>query len=525
MISKRRVVVAAVVAAVALVVTACGGGVGGGGAAAGAVAPSGDPVPGGSATVLLLSEARTLDPAFGANTINGAAPVMNGIFGTLLVTDPETGEILPSLASSFSTPDNGKTFELTLREGLTFSDGSPFEASAIAAHWNRLKDPATGSSYQADASFVESMEVVAPTTLRATMVTPVPNFGHSIVTTVMNWVPKPEAIAAGGTEFDANPIGAGPYILQEWRRQDATVLVRNPNYWDAPRPYLDQITFRAATDASQRLNTVVSGGVDVALESNWHNLQKAEQSNLVVQTQPLNGGNYLAMNTRRAPFDDLRARKAVSLALDPQAINVSVFGGAAEMVDTVFTPSSPLHAGVATPEPDKVEAQRLFDELAAEGRPVTFTIATVSTSESRETSEAIQAQLSAFQNVTADIEVMDLAALSSLTASENFDATVSAAAFLDPEPRLSTAFGGDSQDNRSGIDDPELNAALLTGRTSTSVEERKAAYEVVQHRLQAVHPGVWLNRNSSSVVSSKQVGGVTLYGFGSLRPEELWIQR
>lgn len=522
MIRKRRVLTAAAIAAVVMLLAACGGGARGGTAAAGA---TGDPVRGGSATVLTLSEPRTLDPAFGSNNGPGTGLVGNALFGTLLLTDPKTGEIVPSMASGFSSPDGGRTFDLTLRDGLKFSDGSAFDASAVKTHWDRMKDPATGSFYQGDAALVANIEVTSPTKLKATMVQPVPNFGYSIVTSTLNWIPKAAAVAAGGPAFDANPIGAGPYTLKEWRRQDSMVLVRNPNYWDAPRPYLDQLVVRPSVDASQRVNTMVSGGADIAVESSWANLKKATESNLVTNVQPLSGGNYIALNTRRAPFDDIRARTAVAAAFDPQALNVAVFNSAAEQVDSLFNPSSPFRTDDPVGKPDKATAQRLFDELAAEGKPVSFTFTATSASESRATGEALQAQLSAFKNVSVRVQVVDYAQVASLQATHDFDATVSSAAFLDPEPRLWTAFYGTSRSNMSGINDPELNAALLQGRTATTVADRKSAYEKVQERLLAEHPNLWTSRNASAAITSKQVGGVEQYGFGSLRPETLWVQK
>ncbi|GLY38950.1 peptide ABC transporter substrate-binding protein [Amycolatopsis sp. NBRC 101858] len=513
---------AVVATAMAMALAACGGG--GATSGSGAQGATGNPVEGGNATVLMLSEPRTLDPAFGSNNGPGGAVVGNALFGTLLRTDPATGAITPSLAASFKTADGGKTFELALRPGLRFSDGSPFEASAVKAHWDRLKDPATGSLYQGDAAQVASTEATSATTLRVTMTAAVPNFGYSVVTSSLNWVPKPEAIAAGGASFDAKPIGAGPYVLQEWRRQDALVLKRNPSYWDAPRPHLDQLTLRPAIDGNQRLNTMVSGGADVAVESSWSNLQKAGQSNLVTAVQPLSGGNYIALNTRRAPFNDLRARQALAAAIDPQALNVSVFGGAGQLVDTLFDASSPFHTGTPVGAPDKATAQRLFNELAAEGKTVSFTFTATSSSENRALAEAIQAQLNAFQNVKMQVKVVEYAELAKLQTTHDFDATVSSAAFLDPEPRLWTAFAADSRSNMSGINDPELNAALVKGRTSTSADERKAAYDQVQKRLVEDHPNLWLTRNVSAAISSKQIGGVEQYGFGSLLPDALWKQ-
>lgn len=135
----------------------------------------------------------------------------------------------------------------------------------------------------------------------------------------------------------------------------------------------------------------------------------------VVQT---GGGQILGMNFRRAPFDDERARRAVALATDLDAINAAVFNGAAEYPATLFPESSPFFVDVALPTQDKDTAQKLFDELAAEGKPVKFTFLSYPTPESKEVAEALQAQLSAFQNVEAQVEIADFATLTGRAARE-----------------------------------------------------------------------------------------------------------
>ena len=524
MIGKRRVLAGVGVAA-ALLLTACGGGASGGSGGQPAAGATGDPVAGGAGTVLALSELRTLDPALNGNNGPSGGVIGNAIFGTLLVNDPASGEIEPSLASAFTTADGGATFQLTLRPGLVFSDGTPLDAAAVKAEWDRMRDPATGSVYQADASLVASTEVVDATTLKVTMATAVPNFAYSVITTSLNWIPSPAALAKGPQAFDAAPVGAGPYTLKEWRRQDAMDLVKNPKYWDAPRPYLDTLTIKPAIDAAQRLNTVVSGGADVAVETSWQNLKKAADQGLPSDVLPLSGGNYVALNTRRAPFDDPRAREAVVDAIDQQALNVSSFNGTAQLVDTLFAGTSPLHTDQPASAPDKARAQQLFDQLAAEGKPVAFTFTSTSSTESKAQAEAIQAQLSAYKNVSMQIKTVEYAQIPALQNTHDFDATVTSAAFLDPDPRLWTAFSGKSKVNMSGIDDPQLNDALDKGRAATDVAERKSAYQVVQDRLVALHPLLWLTRFASGAVSAKDVGGLTQYGFGSLRPELLWVKK
>src|SRR4051794_23009009 len=121
MIPERRVLAAALVAAAAVLLTACGGGaVSGTGTGQPAAGAAGAPVSGGTATVLAPSELRTLDPALTGNNGPSGAVIGNALYGTLLINDPVTGEIKPSMATAFTTTDGGATFELTLRDGLVF---------------------------------------------------------------------------------------------------------------------------------------------------------------------------------------------------------------------------------------------------------------------------------------------------------------------------------------------------------------------------------------------------------------------
>ncbi|GLY38868.1 ABC transporter substrate-binding protein [Amycolatopsis sp. NBRC 101858] len=515
MIYKRRFVATGLAIAATQLLIACGTGSAGG--------PAGTPSARTSATVLTLGELRTLDPAKMGNNFASGGVVGNALFGTLLVDDPSSGDIRPSMGEAFTTADGGQTFELKLLDRLVFTDGSPLDAEAVKYNWDRMRDPATGSPYRSDASMVASTTVVDRTRLRVTMTQPVPNFAHSVVTTSMNWIASPAALAAGAQAFDANPIGAGPFTLKAWRRDDAMELVKNPKYWDAPKPYLDHLTLRPSVDAAQRVNTVTNNDADAAIESNWQNLKKANEAGLQTIMQPLSGGNYIAMNMRRAPFDDNRARAALAAAINPQALNESAFDGAGLLVDTLFTTMSSFHADIPASSPDRATAQRLFDELAAAGKPLSFTFTVTSATENRAQAEAIQAQLRTFRNVSITIKTVELAQLQTLQTSHDFDATVTSAAFLDPEPRLWTAFRGDSPSNMSGVDDQQLNAALLAGRTTTTDDQRRAAYDTVQQRLVDLHPMIWIARTACAAIATKTVGGLIQYGFGSLRPEELWI--
>ncbi|WP_347176687.1 ABC transporter substrate-binding protein [Parafrankia sp. EAN1pec] len=518
---RTRLLATAVTCCAALLLGACGGG---GDSASPSAGASGKPVAGGHGRILTLSDLRSLDPGTIGNAYASTGVVGNALYGTLMTND-EAGEIRYQMAESFTTTDNGRTFTLKLRPGLVFSDGTPLNAEAVKFNWDRVKDPATGSPHRSEASMIASSEVVDDVTLTATMVTQVPKYAQSVVTSSLNWIASPAALRKGTAAFDAAPIGAGPFTLKSWTRQAAMELVKNPRYWDAPKPYLDTLTFQAALDSNQRYNTLQTGGADVAVESNPVNFDKADKAGLPNTVLELSGGLFMAMNTRRAPFDDVRARQAVAGALDLDALNLAAYNGTGTPVDTLFSKASPFYSDTPLRKADKATAQRLFDELAAEGKPVSFAVSTAPTSESRTTAENIQAQLGTFKNVKVQVKIIEVADVVSLRTTHDFDATTSSAFFQDPEPRLWTAFSGDSPANLSGIADKALNDALLAGRTGTSEQDREKAYDTVQQRLTELAPVVFFTRAEPGAIAGKDVGGLVQYGLGSLLPEELWIQK
>ncbi|QFG20188.1 ABC transporter substrate-binding protein [Actinomadura sp. WMMB 499] len=523
MIRTRRHLAVAMACVAALVTAACSGPATE--TSTGPSGPTGPPVRGGTARLLMINEPRSLDPAALSNVWAYEAALGNALYGTLMTNDVRTGEIGYKMAESFTTDDDGKSFVLKLREGLTFSDGESLDAAAVKFNWDRIRDPATASSSLRYAAQIASTEVVDATTLRIRLRAQVPSYAQNVVVGAMNWIASPAALKQGRRAFDARPIGAGPFVLESWSRQDKIELERNPRYWDAPKPYLDGITVRSTADTMQRLSTLLSGDVDVVVDTSWKSIAKAREAGFATDVVEMSGGQALFMNTRRPPFDDIRARRAVSAAMDVDATNLSQYNGHGEVPRRLFAESSPFYSDVELRKHDKALAQKLFDELAAEGEPVSFTFTAQNSTESLGVAESVQAQLGAFENVDVEIRTIASAETAKVYGSHDFEMLISSTLMVDPEPQLWAGYHGRSRSNMSGVDDPQLNAALEKGRTSSSLEERKAAYKVVQERVAALVPAIYYTRAAPAVETAANVHGAEQYGFGSLLPEELWMER
>ncbi|ROO87609.1 peptide/nickel transport system substrate-binding protein [Actinocorallia herbida] len=512
--------VAAVAGPLALLLAACGGTSGSTGHASG---PSGDPVSGGVLRAVLVSEPHNLDPAILQNNNRGQALLGNALYGTLLTNDPETGEVSGDMAEGFTTSDSGKTFVLTLRAGLKFSDGTPLDAAAVKYNWDRLKDPTLGSNSIQDASLIASTEVEDGTTLKVTLTRPTPRFGGNVILSSLDWIASPAVLKNGAQAFDADPVGAGPFALKDWTRGGALSLTRNPSYWNAPKPYLDGIDITFSSKADQRFNSLQAGGADVSMIEDWGVVAKARTAGLQVDVEPVGGGQYIALNQARAPFDDLAARQAVSAALDLDALNLAINQGNGEVADTFFPKSSPLYNDIKLHSYDKAKAQQMFDQLAAAGKPVSFTFTTFQGSE--KIAEAVQAQLSRYKNVTVEVEVAEWADTGRILGKHDFDATVAAVTFQDPDPAVARAFLSTSPRNSVGIDDGRLDDALKAGSSTAAGDARKDVYTTAVQRLVELVPGIFYQREPLVAVAGTKVGGLDLYGTGSLLADGLWLSK
>jgi len=479
------------------------------------------PKAGGQATILLVQEPKTLDPAVMRNNATNGGPIGNALYGALLVT---TGDKVTSgLAQSATTNDKGKTWVVTLREGLKFSDGSNLDAAAVAFNWERLKDPALASFSRSLASGVASTQA-AGGVLTATLTKALPNFPEAVSMSSMNWIASPAALQAGPAAFDKAPIGAGPFALETWARSDRMVFAKNTSYYDNARPYLDKLTMRVNGDDNQRIQTVISKGADGAMTTSASTIELGEQGGLKFHETVMSGGVELTFNTRSAPFDDPRAREAVSKAVDLDAVNAAAYEGKALVPYNLFATDSPFYdERISLKKFDKSSAQRLFDEIAASGRAVAFTITAYQTAESRTVSEAVQAQLSAYKNVEAKVEVLDSAAAGAKIAKNSFQVIPTSLSFRDPDPQLYESLHSSSSANTSGISDPELDAALEEGRAATDPAARKQAYDKVQQRYAALNMGLLYYRQRPGMLASPRLQGVAVYGNGSVLLDGAWL--
>ncbi|WP_157521111.1 ABC transporter substrate-binding protein [Microbacterium sp. Leaf159] len=522
MISKRKSALVALATATVLALAGCGGADSG---SPDAGAPVGDPISGGTLRAVEAFPTNGFDPVQVFSSTS--TPITySALYGDFLVPNPETGESDCNMCESFTTSDDGASWDIVLKEGIEFSDGTPFNAEAVKYNWDRIKDPTNGSASAGFAGQIAETEVVDDLTLKLTMSAPNPGFVSNFMVYALQWIASPEALEAGPEAFNKNPIGAGPFTLESWTPNGITKLVRNDNYFDSPRPYLDAIEVQGVSDTTQRLNSLISGDVDAILNSDAFAFNDAEAAGFVNHQYQFNGGTGLMFNTSKAPFDDLRARQAVVYALDLAAISDAATGGYPSVPTTLFPEDSPLYADVPLSQHDPEKAQELFDELAAEGNPLNFSYSMTPGPSAQGTFDSIQSQLKQYDNVTVQADQKPANEAGVFTTAGDYQLTTSSMAFTEPTGRLWGALHSKAgASNYSRFSDPETDAALDAAGKAQSPEEEAAQYEIVQERLAELVPYALVSAYYNGLITTDKVQGVVMYGYTTPRVAEIWLQQ
>jgi peptide/nickel transport system substrate-binding protein len=328
----------------------------------------------------------------------------------------------PHLATSWEESADGMTWTFMLHEGVTFHDGSPFNAQTVA-DW--IPDFAgTENAYLVEA--IGSVEVVDDLTVRFIMARPEPNLLFNLASSFMG-IPGQAAYDELGEDFGVSgAVGTGPFRLQDFQIGLQTVLVRNDDYaWASDLSenqgpaHLAQVTFREIPDQSTAFLELRTGGIDILLgvPTDFLQILTAEPDINVIQ-MPGTGISYMPINVTAPPFDNIRVREATGLAVDQAAIVASVYNGVGAAAHNFLISSLP-EATVndsLNVYPDLERAAMLLDEAGwlmgpdgvrvKDGERLSVKLFTENSTEFTRLTQVVQAQLAQI-GMEAEITVFD----------------------------------------------------------------------------------------------------------------------
>jgi peptide/nickel transport system substrate-binding protein len=473
---------------------------------------------GGTITFIEGGDINTLDNAKMVTANGNQGPIGDAIYGTLLWYDSTTGKLHSTMADSLTTKD-GITWVLKLKPNLKFTDGTPLDAAAVKFNWERYKDPLLGSPARGAANAIAGLTIVDSQTLNIALAKANFSWPTLFGFYALNWIGSPTAIQNLGADWGKKPVGAGPFMIQSYTPGQGAVLVRNPNYYDKALPYLDQINLTVNPDFLQGIATVAAGQAQAVVMSARNGAAQARQQGLGAVALTMGGGPTLTFNTKKAPFNDLTARKAVSLAIDPNVINQSVFNGNDQPALNMFAPGTLYYdKSITLPVNIKggvnADAQKLFDQYAAaNGGPLKFTISRPPAVTASAAAQSIQTQLASYKNVTVALESLDTATYLKKLTSSDFEGII-AGGNGDPEPGLTELLLSNGSNQWGGFSNADIDNVINDARATSDVKARKADYTKLQQLFNENVPVVFTNHLTYGIAFDKKIVGWQLFGQG-----------
>jgi peptide/nickel transport system substrate-binding protein len=345
--------------------------------------PTGEPQQGGSITMALEAETNGWQPGVSVPS----SPGLNVIYSIYdpLVLQTADGAFEPFLAESIEPNEDFTTWTVKLRDGVTFHDGSALTADVIVQNLAVLQDPSANTA--GSLAEVTGAVVVDPLTVRYELAAPNAAFPDKLTSLAGMPFSMENYNALGQDGANAAPVGTGPFVFDEWSRDDQLTVTANDSYWGKDLglgPYLDEITFRVIPDEDSRLQSLLAGDVDAFGTLRQTQVAQAHKelqdgADLGLHTFIGNSAGQAMFNTLVAPLDDVRVRRALGYATDQEQI-VEVLGGTGitPPATQYFSEDSPYYSEAvadAYPDYDPDEAKKLLKEYVddperSDGKPV-----------------------------------------------------------------------------------------------------------------------------------------------------------
>ena len=362
-----------------------------------------------------------LDPAI--VTDGESLKIGHQVFDSLLDYKEGGTEVVPGLAESWEISADGLKYVFKLKSGVKFHDGTDFNAEAVVFNFNRWGDPASEYKFEGDSfDYYDSMfgpedgrvikEVTATdeTTVEFTLNQPQAPFLQNIAMTPFG-IASPTAIQEKKENFKSEPVGTGPFVFKEWKRNDSITLEKNADYWKEGLPKLNKVIVRSIPDNTARFNALQNGEIDVMEDLNPDDLSILEGNSELqkIERPPFNVA-YIGFNFKKKPFDNVKVRQALNHAVNKQALIDAFFAGQAEPAVNPMPPTLWGYNDTIEDYPyDLEKAKALLAEAGfPDGLPdpVTFYAMPVSRPympDGKKVAEAIQADFEKI-GVTANIE-------------------------------------------------------------------------------------------------------------------------
>jgi ABC-type transport system substrate-binding protein len=495
-----------------------------------------EPERGGNITYGLANNIDTFNPVTGQFNASNHS-VAKAIFDPIAVLGDD-GTVEPYLVESIEPNDDFTEWTLTARDGIQFHNGDPLTPRDIATHIKNVQlGPLTSFAFttiravgvvdevarpQYEAGEISEEEYnVQRRQIVVIMREPWSAFPATLAGTVMAYVAHPDYESG---EID-DPIGTGPFVLDEWVPNDHATVVRNDNYWREGLPYLDRIDFRILVDPESRRQALEAGDVDMinteALDQVPDLANDADITNQYkfVDDQADGDEVTLLLNTQTGPTADLDVRRALQLATDREKLNDGLYDGYYEVADAPYTSESFWYSDPGWPAPDVDAAGELVAAWEAANGPLSIRLTVTASQDYLELGQALAEQ---WEQAGIDVELssVDAAVAGTTLATGDFD-VFTFTYFNGADPDEQYALWDPDPENIGGPGEISLNftrytsdtqqEALHGARLTGDPAERAALYGSLWKDWAENAPQLWLFHVDYLLVTDQDIHGIEDY--------------
>jgi peptide/nickel transport system substrate-binding protein len=457
----------------------------------------------------LAEDPDVLDPSL-ARTYVGRI-VFASICDKLFDVDQNL-KVIPQLALSNETSDDGKTVTIKLRPNVKFHDGEKFDAEAAKFSLERHLTM-QGSFRKPELAAIDTIEVADPLTIKLHLKTP---FSPLIaqLTDRAGMMVSPKAAKEAGDKFGLKPVCAGPYKFVERAQQDRIVVEKFSDYWNKDNVHIDRITYLPIVDASVRLANLKSGGLDI-LERLLATDIQAVKSDSKLKLNELPDLSYFGLTINLANGEraknplgqNAKVRQALELAIDREALNQVVFNGEFVPGNQWVSPTNAYYQqSLPVPKRDVAKAKALIKEAGVQ-TPITVDFMVPQGAENKAVSEVVQA-MAAEAGFDLKIRVTEFA--TSLKQAEQGEYQmyfIGWSGRTDPDGNIYIFEKTKAPQNVTGFSKPEVDKALDDARLTSDVAKRKAIYEKAAKILLTDNPILYLYHRKVLIAQTTRVEG------------------
>jgi peptide/nickel transport system substrate-binding protein len=450
-------------------------------------------------------------------------------------------EVEPDLADKYEISADGLKYTFHLKHNVKFQDGTAFDADAVVFSVMRQMDDhhpyhvagrmryahfLFGDPSTTQTALVTDVTAVNRDTVAFTLARPYVPFLKNLAMTPAAIV-SPHAVQTYSKDFNTTMVGTGPFRLKSYQQDQSVVIVRNDQYSGKP-PKLDEIRFRILRDPNVRLNSIRKGDSDIisGIEPNSMDLLKND-SNVTVLSEPSMNLGYIALNNKRAPFDNKLVRQAINYAIDKDYIVNTLFNGTSIVAHGIIPP------GMLGYDPDRkgypYDPAKAKQLLAQAGYPNGFAVQFTTHDRPRvyfpigiKLAERIQSDL-AKVGITAAIDQLEYPAFLEKTKSHDYSMANSGWVTDNGDPDNFLYELAGREDNDCSYSNPEATALMRQAAGERDEAKRAALYKKAEDLVVEDPPFVFLNHGKQTLAIRKNVKNLKLHPTAVTQLEEVEI--